>query len=396
MVGRTLFFLTVLSFILGQIARINFGNGVAITLLDLSVFLFVSYWAIAKIRKKEFPSGRLSRPIAIFTGACLLSLLVNSFVFGVDQIFTASLYLLRWMFYAGMYFAIKDMSQADKKIILPALIFAGVAHIIIGFFQYFFYPDLSTLYHLGWDEHLYRMFGSFLDPNYQGAFYVLLFILTFITAQKMSEKDKIKQYLLYFFLVFTLISIVLTYSRSALIMLFVVVISYAVVTGRKKIVGAIVVGTIFFVILFSNIYIEGLNPLRAASTQARISSMKEAVVIIQKHPIFGVGFNAYRYAQNKYGLRASDVWMVSHADAGTDNSYLFILATTGIVGLLAFGSLLKSMLLFSYTQSKKNPYATIAFLSLIGILVNCLFINSIFYTFLMYWLWVLFGVTERT
>lgn len=394
---RWLFYLTILGLLLGQFARIPLTHSVAITFLDLSVFVFISTWLIRKAIKRENFSTTLTKPLIFFVLVCFLSLLVNIFRFAPLEILIGGLYLLRWIVYACVFFAVRDLSPEVKKTIPIVVYIVTAIHVIIGLLQYFFYPDLSKLYHLGWDEHLYRLFGSLLDPNYQGALYVLLFTYIFVYTFHSKKQSEYLRYGSYFLLVFLLIAIVLTYSRSALIMLLGSLITYGLLTGKKKIIALITSGIILLIILFSNVYIEGLNPLRTASSFARITSMKEAVSIIQKNPVFGVGFNTYRYAQNEYGFRTSDYWMVSHADAGTDNSYLFILATTGIIGLSIYLLLLRS--LFTIAKQKNNqeiPMQLILKVSLIGLLINCLFINSLFYPMLMYWMWTLVGLTENT
>ena len=163
-----LFIFTIIGFSLGQIARIQLPNNTAITLLDIAVFFLVSSWLITKLFKRESIKSTLLRPIGIFILACLGSLAINSLVLDANELFIAFLYLLRWVFYAGVYFVICDQDQNVREKIPVYLISGGCAQLLIGYTQYFFFPDLGILFHLGWDEHLYRMFGSLLDPNFFG------------------------------------------------------------------------------------------------------------------------------------------------------------------------------------------------------------------------------------
>jgi len=56
-------------------------------------------------------------------------------------------------------------------------------------------------------------------------------------------------------------------------------------------------------LLLVNFYIarsfksEGNNFLRAAQVKQEVKTTGEALSVIQKNPIYGVGFNAYRYAK---------------------------------------------------------------------------------------------------
>jgi len=136
---------------------------------------------------------------------------------------------------------------------------------------------------------------------------------------------------------------------------------------------------------------EGVRLEREASIKARLINWKQSLIIAKDHPFFGVGFNTYRYAQKNYGFLEEKNWQVSHAGAGADSSLLFVLATTGIVGLSAYLLLLKRILdaLFSIPLS---PPSLAAFASLLALLVHSLFANSLFYPWIMGWLWILLGV----
>lgn len=380
---------------LGQLARITLTDGVAFTLLDVAVVLFVGYSAYDMVRKKERLKGVLLFPIGLFVAACIISLLVNLPLLLPDQFLVAVLYLFRWVLYAGVYFSIVRLRIKDAELI-RYFIFAGIVQLFIGIIQYFYFSDLRKIYYLGWDDHLYRLVGAFIDPNYQGAFFVLLFILLFIQLVK-----NIKKYRRPYFIVsacltlLTLTGIVLTYSRSALVMLAVSLIGLLMTIGNKKLVIGLSVCTLVFVILFSNTYIEGLNPFRTASVYARISSVKEVSTIIADNPVFGIGFNAFRYAQHRYGYRTSERWQVSHADAGTDNSFLFVFATTGILGLLAYLNIVKESIRLCILKMKKsNMLPVITCISLIGLIVDSFFVNSLLYSFFMFWIWILLGATE--
>ncbi|MEK7060925.1 MAG: O-antigen ligase family protein, partial [Patescibacteria group bacterium] len=132
-------------------------------------------------------------------------------------------------------------------------------------------------------------------------------------------------------------------------------------------------------------------------------SAKIAIQIIKDKPFLGVGFNTYRYTQIKYGFRNPLNSRASHADAGTDNSFLFIFATTGIVGLIFYSNLLWKVLKTSYRNYKKyedkhvQRYIAITVIaSMGGIIIDSLFINSLFYSFILIWLWLMLGLTENT
>lgn len=378
-----------IAFLGGQVARINLPNGVAITFLDISVGLTVGIWLLGKIHKKEKISGYLLNGILIFVIAGIASLLANSWNYTPKELGIATLYLCRFLIYAGLYFVVRGELTKRKGEIRQSMFIVGCVSVFIGFLQYIFYPDLRGWYFLGWDEHLFRMFGTFLDPNYFGSFLVIFLLFIF---QLKKEAIKIKDIKIIALIITIVVAILLTYSRSAVVMGMAAIVTYFLM--KKDFVKMAVLALIFLssVFLVSNYYIEGLNPFRIASTQARIESAQNAIEIIKDHPIIGVGFNTYRYAQNEYGFRDSPFWMTSHADAGTDNSFLFILATTGIIGFISYAFLIRRM--FSMTKFLQKQQREIFLTMIITLLVGSIFNNLLFYTPLMMWLWIYLGATE--
>ena len=88
---------------------------------------------------------------------------------------------------------------------------------------------------------------------------------------------------------------------------------------------------------------------------------------------------------------------MTHAGAGTDNSFLFVLVTTGIIGLVSYIYLLFSILKSMFRKiTKKNNLAYITFSSCIAVIVGSFTINALFYQFVMLWLWILIGITESS
>ena len=88
--------------------------------------------------------------------------------------------------------------------------------------------------------------------------------------------------------------------------------------------------------------------------------------------------------------------MLVHSAAGTDNSFLFILATSGLIGLTAFLYFLYKVVSLSSSKLKKNYFSLVLFASIISLAINSLFINSLFFPQIMLWIWILAGLTEST
>jgi O-antigen ligase len=393
---KILSILLILVFPIAEIGRIQFSNGVAISLNDIFLGGLIAAWVVYICRKSEkISKGELFKPIAGFLAIALASLLLNLFNLSFDRFLISFLYLARWAAYALLYFIFKDFDAKFKIRVSYAMLFSGSIVVLLGFIQYFFYPSLRNLYYLGWDEHLYRIFSSFLDPNFAGAFFAIFLIFSISFIPNLVKKRK--------WLSFSVVGIVgaltlgalyLTYSRSALIMLIVSTITYLFLINKKKFIFLILFGLLLSIFVLPRSFkSEGTNFLRAASSEARIKTTSEALIIIQKSPIYGVGFNAYRYARNQQGMNGLS-WQVSHGAAGTDNSFLFVLATTGVIGFTAYLWLIYKIFKLGIINLKKNKFSIVLVSVVAGLIFNSLFINSLFYVLILEWIWIMTAFTE--
>jgi O-antigen ligase len=378
---KKLFIVILFLFTFGEIIRLDFGNGIFIKPLDIGVGLVVFLWLISKFMKRErIKQKYIYIPVLFFAGFGFFSLLINHSNLNINQFFISLMYLIRWVVYAGIFFVVLDFDKNYKKLTSKLLIIFGSAVVVLGYIQYFFYSNLRNLFYLGWDEHMYRMFSVFLDPNFAGAFFVLFFLFL---ADIFLKKKSLMIGLLAFL---TLGAVFLTFSRSALIML--IVSSGALFVLQKKKIWILLLLLITFVTLaISSRYfnIENINLFRVVSSQARLETAKNAVSIISENSLIGVGFNSYRYAQFRHGFR-NESNIISHADASSDNSFLFVLATTGIVGFILY--------LFLWFRLIKIT-SILASASVLGVFVSSMFINSLFYPFIMLWLWIILALSIK-
>jgi len=173
------------------------------------------------------------------------------------------------------------------------------------------------------------------------------------------------------------VALLLTYSRSSFLALGTVVVVWAIIRKNWKLFGALVAFTAVIVVL-PKIPGDTLKLTRLDSSLARVGNWQESLTLIAKAPVFGYGFDTLRYLSPAAG----DI--VSKAAAGLDSSILFILATTGIVGLIAYINLFISMI-------RMGRHTTFYIASLSALLVHSLFVNSMFYPWVMIWMWILTG-----
>lgn len=384
---KTLIWVFVISLVFGQTVRIPLGPDAVIYLHDIVLLILtaVSLWHVRK--KKTFRVPLHYRPVLAFVLAGFVSLIVNSHRVTAGQMSVSFLYLVRWVGYSLVYIIVVQRLSVLKTW-LAGLFASGVLVAFLGIFQFFYYPDLRNLFYLGWDPHYYRVFSTFFDPNFAGIIFVCTVFLGFYFY---FQKNRLK------ILGITLIpfvALILTFSRSSYAAFFAGSVALAYMQKKLKYLGLLF--TIFIVFFFAipNPGKAYLHMDRKVSSMARLENWKESVSLIQKSPIFGYGFNTLRYInQGPY----TDT-IVSHARAGVDNSFLFILATTGLFGLGAYGWMLVSVFKAVLTKTvnfRLSMFRHAVFAVLIAVIIHSQFVNSLFYPQVMIWMWILIGICER-
>ena len=176
---RLIFLFLIFFAVLGEISRIYLGSAVAISFLDISSVLSLIYIAVFYFRHNDNDVFKNLKYFLFFYIICFISLVFNLKNFSLNQILIGSLYLFRFISYSSIYFLVKIIFKKNSRFVEIILLAWGLIFIFLGFLQYFLYPNLRNLYYLGWDDHLYRLFSTFLDPNFAGLFIAsfLFFIL---------------------------------------------------------------------------------------------------------------------------------------------------------------------------------------------------------------------------
>lgn len=367
---------------LGQFEGI--GHGIYLHDLILGLFIFVN---VRNIRLAL--TDKTKKYGWYFVGIATLSLLLNLDGKPFDSTLLAVGYLARWVLYYLVFCLLpvtlkkNDINWLKKGL----LVYAGVV-LNIGLSQWLIFPDMRILSSLGWDDHYYRLIGSWLDPNFTGL------ILVLATVNFMSEINWVKGLgglgklgglglgLTGLFIA----GVLLTYSRSSYIAL----LAGAIFLYRWK-VGLLVGFGVGLVILVYAFIIpkptgEGGNLLRKVSVEARIRSYSRGLQIFKTSPIYGVGFNYYKYTQEKFGYLPAPTKLDINSASGNDNSFIFILATTGIIGLSLFALFWLDLFIHGNHLIKA---------SLAAITIHSFFNNSIFFPAVILWLWMIIGVSNQ-
>ncbi len=371
---------------LGQLGSVNFMSGVNVYAHELAILILVVLACFKSKNKIKF-SNTIIASSAMFVGAAFVSLVLALIRFSPIQVAIGSLYLWRWILYASMYFIVA-YGKISSKYWISLLYLSALFLAVAGYFQLLWYPSLQNLVYAGWDPHHYRMFSTFLDPNFLGIYLLFGFILGIWYIDK-NKYIWITQIAL-------AVGLFSTYSRSTYVAVSVVLL---VALIRWKGILPAVIGLFAFIILvfsFPKISGDTLRLDRFDSSASRVHNWQWALEQFSGSPIVGHGFSTLRYLPRIDEVRADT--LQSRSSAGVDNSFLFLLVSTGCVGFGVYGYLLYTQVLMGRAVIKIKKYSIIGvlfILSLYAAVVHSLFINSLFYPWVMLWMWTLTGVMQR-
>ncbi len=339
-----------ISLLTGQLGRIQITSDVAFYFHDVVILLYLLF---------HFKKIKISflKPLILAFGAYLL--------FRAGSLVDL-LYVLRLFMYISV-ISIVLQSIKSQLYWFHWLYFLGVGYALLGFIQILLYPNLRNLSYLGWDPHYYRLFSTLFDPNFVGGIIVVCFFLGLymFTITKSKLQVVISQVIL-------IIALLFTYSRSSFIAFITGLIVYIVVTKKWRYILflALIPLVIFF---FPSLGGISTDIGRMWSVTARITNWQEGSRLFLQSPIIGNGFSMRRI----------------------DNSVLFILVTTGVIGFVAFANV-GIYLIRSNFIIKKQLLKAVYFSILAVLFIHSMFVNSLFYPQILIWFWIFIGAISRS
>lgn len=355
----------------GQFLKINinfFGRSINILPIDLAVFLILTF---------NFRNISLTLRTRAIIAILIFSQILQFFLIGTNTIL-GLFYLFRFIAYAALFDL--NIPKLDKKIYKKLLIVIFVTA-ILGLVQYFIFPDLRFLKDWGWDEHRYRLAGTYLDPAFIG----IILVFGVLLAIELKEN--------FIKIIFLLVTLALTYSRASYLALILGLGVYAFMAkGRKTyikklntVLFAIVIFLILIIIIPKNREGAGVDLKRTSTILQRATNYQQSLAILKSNPVFGIGFNNLCYIKTHF-LKVADA--SSHSCSGTDASILTILTTVGITGFFIF-------VYWIWGLIKNNPKDAIFVSSMIATLIHSNFSNTLFYPFVLFILATMFLVAKK-
>jgi len=370
------YYLCLASLALGQFSLFFKSDNTNLYLFDVLVMVFAFIGLISFLLAKRCEVPSVYYAFILFTFIAFISLFLALFKFNVNEVSVGAFYLFRFFSYLLSGIVIFNMLKNNlisREEVFKSIIISGLFLSIAGIIQLIVLPDFETLDPLlGWDPHKNRLASTFFDPNFTGAYLVICLSLL---LDKMFLNRKISLFESLSFLLLT-VALLLTFSRSAWAMMAVVIFIYGVFKSKALLFVAILIAFLaYFAVPRVQTRISGATD-PADSASFRLVSWRNALTIAQDNLLIGVGFNTYRYAQRDYGYLDIENPQ-SHSGSGADSSLLFVLATTGVFGLAVYLFALLNPLLIN-----QRNYLYMALTS--GLLVDSLFINSLFYPQIMF------------
>jgi O-antigen ligase len=368
-------FLFLVIFPFGQIIRIGILQPI-----DFIVGLAAVYTILKKL---ETP--RVIKYFGLFVLFASLTWIFSIFIFRQIDVLYGLLYLFRLVayYFFGIYVwnFVKKVANS-KMLLMDSLLVVSIISSIFGWVQFFTFPDIKNLFRFGWDIHLFRLVGTFLDPTFLGL--IIVFGLLISITRMVEAKNK--KYL--GIILFLLLSLAFTYSRGSYLALFAGLIVIALYNKILKKVFFFIL--IFMILLFTlpTSRNHSIELFRSFSAVARIEDYKTTLQIFSKSPVFGIGYNNMCIAYQKYiGVQPFS----SHHCSGSDSSLLLVLATTGIAGFMIF-----IYSIYNIGVSLKRDFRfQILMSSFTALVVHSLFSNSLFYPWIIGYLIILLALAIR-
>ncbi len=206
-----------------------------------------------------------------------------------------------------------------------------------------------------------RAIGTWIDPNAFGGF--LLMIGAVIAPQVFSRRPIVRRWLAGLMLGVVVIALFLTDSRGSMLSLGAALVFIAALRYRRLLLIMALAGGLALFLPVTQRYVAkfqaGITG-QDVETQMRFGEYRDALTLINRHPIIGVGFS---------GTPEIDLYL------GVANTYLTIASHAGFVGLAAYLIMIGSAFVYGalhYHTIRSDPDIDDVWLGLTAAMVGML------------------------
>jgi hypothetical protein len=312
------------------------------TFLDLAMLLLFGVWAVQLVtrQQQDFVGGELGVGVLAF-----FLFAIGAFIFGLSHAAldqkTARRFveiLLSILLYFLIVNTVRDearLQRLARLIILGGAVAALIAivlyalpdetsqRILLSLQRVGYYPEGGPVLRYIRDDPTLpqRATGAMVDPNVLGAFLIMTIALT--VPQFFGKQRLLPRWIVAGALGLMGLALLLTISRGAFAATAAAVLALGVLRYPRLLLILAVVLAVILLIPWTQSYVthfvEGLQGQDLA-TQMRFGEYKDALILIQRYPLLGVGFS---------GSPDIDTYI------GVSNMYLLIAEEMGLVGLAA-------------------------------------------------------------
>jgi O-antigen ligase len=327
------------------------------TLLSLTLAALMVVWMARLLARSDAYDLRLTPlglPILGFVGFTFFSLVLGAR--GLPDTTTLHNYakfVLGVLFFFSVVNCVRSREQA--RLVFRVVIITGGAAALLGLFLVVLNDEtalrlLVALGRIGYPtsgrvlryveddpDGLERAIGTSVDPNAFGG--MLALVLALSAAQIFASRPVLRRPVLIGISGLMAVALLLTFSRAALFGVIFAAVYLATLRYRRlwwALIGAGVLAVVLLVTLgigeeFAQRVSEGVQ-FQDQAQQMRLAEYQNALKIIERYPVFGIGFGA-----------APEIDLV----AGVSSIYLAIAQRMGLVGLAAFLAIVGAWFFYS-------------------------------------------------
>lgn len=217
-------------------------------------------------------------------------------------------YFLKVMELLAVFFIFKK-AKISYRTILLAFTLGGLIEFFLSVSQIFYHRSLQGIFYFLGERYftldtpgvakasfngreILRPYGTFSHPNSMAGFYLLLYFFVLIN-KKFSH-----WLLLQYFSLFIFTSLVFVSFSKLAIVSFLILNIFSLIFYTKPYCRLCLVARLFTPVVVALIFLQACgDPLTLAK---RAELLKNALIIISGHPVFGVGLGNYLLAQNQF------------------------------------------------------------------------------------------------
>ncbi|MGM0369644.1 MAG: O-antigen ligase family protein [Bacillota bacterium] len=319
--------------IIGALFIFALGIWISKALTSIGLGFACLFWLIRIVITKnyKFLSSSINKPLIIFIIAIMFS---GIDAWGTKFINETVPFIYLSLFYYAIVNTVKNL-KIVKKLIYVTL-FSSIVGVGYGLYEKF-YLNLSRI----------KSFGSSLSfGELSGIF--LLFAISYLLWAGVKTKKKIVLSVLAILFALTLL---FTKTRGVWLA-FVGGFSSLILLKDKKLIIVLIICLLIVPVVLPQNYVDRLkssiNITTNRSNLGRLALWKGSWLMFQDHPINGVGIG---YFTDEYyaNYKQPNTTNAKHAH----NNFFHLLATTGVIGLLAFIWFLFSILKLLYSSTKE-------------------------------------------